>query len=69
MFTELMLATPDDFTEALIETKPGQPNSKTGIYPCLYELKITNFLRNREFRQYSLIVLLLVTFVQPSAYI
>ncbi|XP_041362052.1 vacuolar protein sorting-associated protein 13B-like [Gigantopelta aegis] len=35
-----------DFTSYWIETRAGQPHSKTGIPPCLYTLRITDFLYN-----------------------
>lgn len=34
----------DDFSLPYLETKPGEPNAKTGIPPSFFTVSCTNFL-------------------------
>lgn len=46
----LCLVEETDFPQPVIDTRPGQPNSKTGILPSLVTVKVNNFLQKGTVR-------------------
>ena len=41
------MPTEQDFTRVIVQTRPGEPNSKSGIPPALFTLAVSNFLEKR----------------------